>query len=250
MRFISNLDHHTYERRRRFPQNLWPTAIDAKTVDEWWILLEFLQSVGHPLTQAPVKLSPPRPDFECIISEQTRLFEIGEILDSSLAEGIAHSGKQSHRKMLALSAGKIAEAAAIETAGQRGFIANGSLERILSKKLTKNYDCALKTCDLLLFFDLQTPYGPFEYILERREELASLIALSSFESVWLFHLPTASVMGRMRVAPEGDLQVVFDFEFGFDKKTPFECLVPGVGGQPNRIQLFEPVLSPIRSPKK
>ena len=251
MRDISNLDQHPETRKTRFPANLWPSVTaDATTVDEWWILLEFLYSAGFTSEVAPIKLDPPSPDFHCIVAGRSRLFELGEIVNSSLAEGLAYSKSEAKRKLRAVSKGNDSEAESIDTAGRRSFSANGSLERILGKKLKKGYECRGEPCDLLLFFDRQAPYGPFEYLLERRAELASAIAVSSFENIWLFHLPDAKVMGRVSVGATGSLQVSFDHTFRFDKRAPFLTLVPGQGDEPDRMQLFEPVLSPVRPPKK
>ena len=78
MRDISNLDQHPETRKKRFPEHLWPLATaDATTVDEWWILLEFLRPAGLSLEVAPTKLVPPSPDFQCIVAGKNRLFELG-----------------------------------------------------------------------------------------------------------------------------------------------------------------------------
>ena len=78
MRDISNLDQHPETRKNRFPEHLWPLATaDATTVDEWWILLEFLRPAGLSLEVAPTKLDPPSPDFQCIVAGKNRLFELG-----------------------------------------------------------------------------------------------------------------------------------------------------------------------------
>ena len=96
MRDISNLDQHPETRKKRFPEHLWPLATaDATTVDEWWILLEFLRPAGLSLEVAPTKLDPPSADFQRIIAGKNRLFELGEIVDSSLPEGMAYSKRES-----------------------------------------------------------------------------------------------------------------------------------------------------------
>jgi hypothetical protein len=180
MRFISSLDQHPEVRKERFPEHFWPNGKSVKDNDEGWIFLEFAESVGLTLTSAPAKLEPPMPDLKCIVDGRETLFELGEILESSLAEGVAYSGKQARAKMQALAKGDHATANSIQTAGGRSFSANGSVERILRQKLAKKYETSGLPCHLLLFYDQQTPWGPFEYLLGRQEELSVLIADSVF----------------------------------------------------------------------
>jgi hypothetical protein len=89
-------------------------------------------------------LSPPGPDFECIINGERLLIEVGEVLQSDFAKDVAYSGKQSHQKMEAISRGDVGTANSIQTAGDRKlkFPANASLERMLRKKLTNRYETA------------------------------------------------------------------------------------------------------------
>src|ERR1700756_1018045 len=105
MRVINNLALHPEVRKERFPAHLWPTASNPRDIDESWILLEFLQAVGTVPQKAPRKLVPPMPDLECNIAGERRLFELGEVLESQLAEGLAHSLKQSRLKGEALRRG-------------------------------------------------------------------------------------------------------------------------------------------------
>ena len=239
MRYIFNLDQHPENRKKRFPSHLWPPNLDEKSEDEWWILLYFLRAADFLLNKTPEKLDPPKPDFECLVSGQQRLFELGEVLDSSLAEGLAFSAKEARRKN-----------GSIETGGCKSFSANGSLLRMLGKKLAKKYDTAGAPCDLLLFYDQQSPYGPFECLLDYTEQLVPLMDGSSFENIWLFHLPSEQVMGTFRIVHTGDLQIVYDQRFAFDMNARFQTIVPGIGDEPDRMELFEPVLSRLRLPKQ
>ena len=250
MRYISNLLQHPEIRKQRFPEHLWPGDLDNASIDEWWILLEFLEAAGSPAQVAPTKLRPPSPDFQSVFAGNSRLFELGEILDSSLAKGLAHSGKEAQRKMEALSKGDLAAAASIKTAGGRMFSANGALSRMLEKKLTHNYECNGIPGDLVLFYDQQVPYGPFEFILENEVAVAQALRASAFENIWLFHLPEARIIGRLCVHGDGRLGAFFDYEFRFDKRAPFPALRLGEPGEPDRLQVFEPVLTPLRVPKK
>jgi|SRR5579863_3792932 len=146
------------------------------------------------------------PDLQCVIEEQPRLFELGEILESNLAKGVKHSGRQAEKKMDAIARGDHAAAKAIQTAGFRSFSANASLDRVLRRKLSKTYKTNGLPCDLLLFYGQQKPWGPFDYLLGWRKELAKLIAESVFQKVWIFSLPLATLIGYL----EAGLMRVFE----------------------------------------
>jgi hypothetical protein len=186
------------------------------------------------------------PDLECIIEGERTLFELGEILESDLAEGLAYSGKQSHKKMEALTKGDNATANSIQTAGFRSYPANAALDRILRQKLSKKYETTGLPSHLLLFYDQQTPWGPFDYLLQRPDELASLIAGSVFKRVWIFYLQSATLIGYLEVADNGMLRALSDWQFHFDCRAPFQALVPGDDGKPDSIQQFAPILRSVR----
>jgi hypothetical protein len=250
MQYMTNLQQHPEFRKERFPSYLWPSDLNESALAEWWVLLEFLQASSIPIQTPPKKLNPPGPDFECTIDGRKRLFELGEILDSSLAEGLAHSASEANRKQQARDSGDLELAKSIKTSGFRMMSANGSLERMLRRKLAKEYDCGGIPCDLLLFYDRQTPFGPFEYLLSRSSALFDSLRSSCFENIWLFNLTLAKVMGRARTDSNGHLQVIFDYDFRFDKRARFEALVPGAADELDRIRWFEPVLSPLHIPNK
>src|ERR1035437_6374977 len=211
MRFISSLDQHPESRKGRFPEHLWPCGSDPKDVDEGWIAVEFTSSVGLRLECAPTKLQYPMPDLECVVDGKPMLLELGEIIESHLAEGVAYSLKQTDQKMEALSSGNTIAASSIQTAGFRSFPANASLLRILVKKLSKSYETRGLPSHLLLFYDLERPLGPFDYLLQRPDVFARLIADSVFQRVWIFDLQSAIVMGYLEVSYDGALRTVFDW---------------------------------------
>ena len=243
MRFISSLDQHPEVRRQRFPEHLWPKGNNPKDVDEGWIFLEFTNAAGLRPDTAPTKLQPPMPDLECLVDDKRMLFELGEVLQSDLAEGVAYSGKQSRKKVEALAKGDNATANSIQTAGFRSFPGNASLERILRQKLAKRYETRGLPSHLLLFYDQQTPWGPFDYLIPWQDEIASLIACSVFERVWIFSLRSAILIGYLEASRYGTLRMVFDWQFHFDCCAPFEALVPGGGEKPDKIRRFVPVLA-------
>jgi len=74
-----------------------PRANDAKEVDECWAFLEFGAAAGLHLDRAQTKLPPPMPDLKCSIGGVTALFELGEILQSDLGDGVAHSARRHAR---------------------------------------------------------------------------------------------------------------------------------------------------------
>jgi hypothetical protein len=249
MRFISSLDQHPEMRKLRFPERLWPPSNDPKEAVEGWIFLEFTAAAGLRADNALIKCQPPMPDLECVIQGARRFFELGEILESNLAEGLAYSGKQSHLKMEAIRQGEAAGANSTQTAGFRRFPANASLERILRQKLAKRYQTGGIPTDLLLFYDQQTPWGPFDYLLQWQDELAELISRSVFQRVWIFNLPCATLIGYLEAPSHRILRAIFDWQFHFDGSAPFEALVPGGGQTSDETSWFTPVLTQARSPK-
>jgi hypothetical protein len=242
MRFISTIDHHPEVRKERFPPHLWPSETSEKDLDECWILLEFLTAAGIHPDSAPRKLAVPMPDLECVIKGQQTFFELGEILESDLAEGLAFSGKQSNKKAGALAAGDLDTANSIPTAGFRSYPANAALDRMLQRKLRNKYPTQDLPTHLVLFYDCQPPWGPFDYLLQMPDELASLIARSSFQTVWIFYLPAMAVIGRLDVLDE-ILEARFDWSFHFDSTEPIE-LPPADGDFETRR--FAPILVPAR----
>jgi hypothetical protein len=243
MRFIASLDQHPEVRRQRFSAHLWPHGEHPKDVDEGWIVLEFMNAIGVQPDAAPTKLQPPSPDIACVIDGDRILFELGEILDTDLGAGVVHSGQQAHKKSEAIARGDHATANTIRTAGFRSFPANASLERMLRQKLAKAYETSGHTSHLLLFYDQQTPWGPFDYLLQWQDELAHLIGASVFQRVWIFHLPAATPIGYLEAAADGTLRAHFDWRFHFDFRAPFDALVPGGGEKPDEICRFVPVLT-------
>lgn len=250
MRIISSFDQHPEVRKERFPERLWPRSSHPKEVDESWIFLEFADAVGLRLDTAPANRQPPMPDLECTIDGERTLFELGEVLEGDLAEGVAYSRKQSRKKMEAIARGDSVAACSIQTMGRRSFSANRSLERILRQKLAKNYETKGIPSHLLLFYDQQIPWGPFDYLHEWRDELASLFAASVFRRVWIFSLRSATLIGYLEPAHDGTLRALFDWRFHFDFSAPFEALVPRLSGRPDEIKRFAPVLTDGRGGRK
>lgn len=248
MRFISSLDQHPEARKERFPEHLWPIGSTPKDFDEGWIFLEFIQAARLHLESAPTKLRPPMPDLECVINGKHWLFELGEILESGLAEGIAYSGKQAYKKLEATIRGDRVAANDIESFGARLFSANGSLERVLRKKLTTAYETNELPCQLILFYDLQRPWGPFNYLLKWQTELNALIAGSKFQRIWLFDLQIATVIGFLE-SGGGDSLAIYDLNFNFDIDVSFQALVPGAGNKPDEIREFTAVVTKLRGCK-
>lgn len=222
MRLIETLAQHPDVRRQRFPEHLWPRTGIPTDDKEIWIFLEFTLASGLRLDTAPTKEAPPRPDIQCTVKGERIRFELGEILQTSLGEGTAHSVKEAPKKMDALAEGDHAEAQAIRTADYRRFPANAALNRILRQKLAKHYETDGYATHLLLFYDTQTPLAPFSCLLQFETELLELIARSDFQRVWIFRLPSPAVIGYLEVAANRGLRAVFDEQFHPDLKSPLQ----------------------------
>jgi hypothetical protein len=245
VRFISSLDQHPEVRKERFPKQLWPLGFSSQDLDEGWIFLEFTQAAKLHLETAPTKAAPPMPDLKCMVNRKLTFFELGEILESDLAEGVAYSVKLARKKAEAITKSGRATGNTIKTDGDRLFSAHGSLARMLRKKLTTDYENRELPCHLLLFYDQQRPWGPFDYLLQSQPELTTLIAGSKFQRVWIFDLPSATVIGFLG-ARDGALHAIFDWQFHVDISAPFQALVPSGDDRPDEIKQFVPVVTSSR----
>lgn len=199
MRFVTNIHQLPFARQERFPKEYWPTATNPQDMEDAWIMLEFLTAACRPPDAAPRKLIPQRPDFECSLAGTPVRFELGEILQEALASGMHHSGKQSRRKADALAQGDEELAASIQTWGRNQYPANAALERILRKKLGKKYLCEGIPAELVLFYNTQHPYGPFQYLQQMEAELARILAASSFTKIWIYNMIDHSIMGTLQL---------------------------------------------------
>jgi hypothetical protein len=149
------------------------------------------------------------PDLECIVDGERMLFEVGEILETGLANGTADSERLARKRMQAISKGDVETANSIQTWGYFEAERYASLERMLRKKLSNKYQTKGLPTYLLLFYDQQNPQGPLDgplnHILQQHQEWAKLITSSAFQRVWIFHLPLELVVGYLEVAPDGTL---------------------------------------------
>jgi hypothetical protein len=244
MRVVTHFAQHPEARKQRFPEHLWPTRADPQSMAEHWVLVEFLDACRMVPESAPQKLIPPKPDMECTIAGKVVRYELGEVLESDLAEGMNYSGKQSQRKADARARGDEELANSIQTVGGRQYPANAALERILRKKLTKPYLTDDIPTDLVLFYDTQYAWGPFHYLQQWESELATLLARSSFDKIWLFHVPDQAVIGKLQLVGN-TLQAVFDHTYHFDPSMPYVALVPNEHGT-DELKYFMPSLIKVK----
>jgi hypothetical protein len=52
----------------------------------------------------------------------------------------------------------------------------------------------------------------------------------------MFSLRAAMLIGYLETAHDGTLRVLFDWQFHFDLRAPFEALMPGGGERPDEIK--------------
>lgn len=139
--------------------------------------------------------TPPYPDIRCIKNPDTVCrFELAEVLWEdpgadivSLAHGLALSKRASDEKAGLLAAGRLEEAQQIQTWGGFGHEPLASLLQVLQKKCAKRYQTDGHPLSLLLYYERESPFEPFERLADHPEILYSLLAASQFSDVWLYH---------------------------------------------------------------
>jgi hypothetical protein len=156
-----------------------------------------------------------------------------------------------------LAAGRTEEAQAIRTCVGTRSPLWGPLLRMLDKKCEKRYETDGHPTGLLLFYERESPFQPFEELFDIHDALHHMMSRSQFSDVWFYHhamsygmkfpeitaseglvfrAPLSSlvapedqrhVIGRMWVR-EGKFAMAFDasFDEGFGKGIRFE----GLGG--------------------
>ena len=116
---FSSPNQHPAIRKQPFPEHLWPDCADPNEENECWAFLWFARAAHLHIECKPTKKQPPSPDLECSIDGDRVLFEVSEILEESLGQGLAHSAEQSVKKCEAVSRGDKGAASSILTVGSR-----------------------------------------------------------------------------------------------------------------------------------
>ena len=136
------------------------------------------------------------PDIVCTIAGRDCYFELSEVLwegsrpGNTLAKGLAESEKRARQKQSLVEQGRLDEAEAIRTWGSFGYPPLESLFCALERKRAKRYSVPRGPLSLLVYYERQDPFEPFDWIYDRfRERTLDILARSQFAEVWLFHFP-------------------------------------------------------------
>jgi hypothetical protein len=144
-------------------------------------------------------VTPPHPDIRCTMHPDGLChFELAEILWEdpnpplgvrTLAHGLAISEHEGERKDALLAAGRVAEAASIQTGGAFGAPPLAALLQALQKKCAKRYETDGTPVHLLLYYERESPVEPFELLADDpwQTVLQSLLANSQFSDVSVYH---------------------------------------------------------------
>jgi hypothetical protein len=137
---------------------------------------------------------PPEPDIRCMTPGGPCGFELSEILAVTpdervvtLAHGFDHSLKKSKRKAELRDAGENEAAEEIQSWDAFGYDPLVSLLRALRNKCKTRHTTNGYPVHLLLYYDLQTPFEPFDRLGDYAQEIRELLAPTHFVDVWIYH---------------------------------------------------------------
>jgi hypothetical protein len=167
------------------------------------VLRGFLTASRLEIDPASVaSVTPPRPDIRCTkYHDGVCHFELAEILwedpnppvrVTTLAHGLAISQREGERKDALLAAGRVAEAAHVQTCGAFSAPPLAALLQALEKKCGKRYETDGTPLHLLLYYERESPVEPFELLADDpcRAAVQYLLAGSHFRDVWVYHHAT------------------------------------------------------------
>jgi chaperonin cofactor prefoldin len=184
---------------------------DSKQNREKEIFLRFAQAAQLLFEMESVKNElAPKPDISCCTPSGPIYFELGQILygnhGKNLAMKLKHSKNQFARKAELLQRGLAEEASTVLTAGRFPYPLCEALGLMLREKLTrKHYVTNGKRAELLVFYDVQSPFEPIdEYLFDRREALAQALLSSVFSRIWFFDCGVRFVSTDDGLVPTGD----------------------------------------------
>jgi hypothetical protein len=232
---------------------------EQKENHEKEIFLGFIDAANLPIDPASVRNRQPRyPDIECAtLAGDLQGFELGEVQwhdhageVQSSAHAEAISAEKAQEKANLIAAGRHVEAEAIQTCVGFRSPLWGPFLRMFDQKCEKRYETDGYPVSLLLIYERESPYQPFDDLFDVPlcDAICHMMNRSQFSDVWLYHhpgsyemrlpdmtareglvfrAPLASfvspaeqrrVIGRMRIR-EGELAMTFDASFndGFGK---------------------------------
>jgi hypothetical protein len=139
----------------------------------------FIAKSGLSFAAESVKLHPPNgnpppPDVSCLIDGQAYFFELAEVVDSQLAEGLGTRGR--YQKMFPDP----------DNATER------ALELILAKKAEKEYQTDGSPVDLVLYFNKDLPMNMHE-IDEPLQDALERGTCGQFSRIWLYDTWTDAI---------------------------------------------------------
>jgi len=177
--------------------------MDSKQARERRVFTSFARASQLPVDMASIKNEPePKPDVSCRVGTTDTYFELGQILGNrgdNLAKRLRYSSDQATKKSALLAEGRIEEASTVLTAGRFRYPLCQALGQMLLKKLLeKHYATEGKRAELLLYYEVDSPFEPIDdYLYACREALAAALSCSVFSRIWFFDFGA-------RVIPIGD----------------------------------------------
>jgi hypothetical protein len=163
-------------------------APERKLCEEWMMFREFTEASNLDVDPGSIEMcdpnaaKPPLPDIRCLLSGKQEYFELGEVVDESLAE-----------------AGSIARKNQEDVYG--GFVDPPQVpfERMIIQKCGKRYTTNGCPLDLVLYFEQQFPIESLlnGYLDQSRNRLIRYIGESQFNSVWIYNNWQKQVLSRL-----------------------------------------------------
>ena len=160
-------------------------ARGCKRLREWEVFWAFCRATG--LTTAVVDVimldanssRPAPPDLECQFHDGVHFFELGEVVQQGVAKARAAVKER---------------AIANELEPLRRIW--DPLEKILAKKLKKEYNPEARPVSLLLYYARQSSFWTLlrPLVLAKAPDIQKIFELSIFASVWLFDATTDEIL--------------------------------------------------------
>ena len=181
---------------------MFQRQVSKKDAHELEVFRAFVAASNLPVAAESIQHScegTNEPDILCSIRGVDEYFELSEVhwetpkrRGQTLTKGYHMSDEAAKSKANLIAKGRIAEADAIVTAGQFGYPPLESLAQSFERKIGKKYSLNNRPFSLLLYYDHQSPYEPYDWLFGCWDIIEQLLSSALFKVVWIYHHAAAN----------------------------------------------------------